>query len=70
MKATLIDSSEGLVRCGIIICRRTEVRAAPSEYTTEWMRVEEKEKLPIQEGIEAYIFAFQDLLQVRDSFGG
>jgi hypothetical protein len=51
-----------------IICRRTEVRAAPSEYKTEWKRVEEKEKLPIQEGIEAYIFAFQDLLQVCNSY--
>ncbi|KAI8112278.1 hypothetical protein M9434_003601 [Picochlorum sp. BPE23] len=47
--------------------RRTEVRAAPSEYKTEWKRVEEKEKLPIQEGIEAYIFAFQDLLQIQIS---
>ena len=48
--------------------RRTAVRAGPSQQKMPvWKQVEEKDKLPVREGIEAYIYAFQDLLQLQVS---
>lgn len=47
--------------------RRTEVRTGPSQQKPVWKPVQERGNLPIKEGIEAYICAFQDLLQIQIS---
>lgn len=47
--------------------RRTTVRTGPNTQTPSWRKVEERASLPIRDALEAYICAFQDLLQVQIS---